>query len=402
MARVLEKDDTRLLGADFLRAVACLAVVFNHLAQRMSLDADFGWLEPFRVFAQVGALGVCVFFVLSGYLLSRPFWLALDAGSPMPSIRTYVLRRAARIVPGCWLALVVSFVLSVAVFGAQLDGTLVLRFVSGLLFLSDWHWLTLFPVELNSPLWSISFEVTSYVLLPLGLVCLFTLRSSGVRGWTSRAVWLAVIGAVLLLHLLFMVVLPVDDVGRGWQYGLIGSAKEWMPMFNPFSLFAIFAIGALAGGCQVLVRRIKHGLADAVMATALVLAALMALATTSALGPHAYGWLLVPYAFPMVPLALGAVLAAGPSSLLLGRLLDNRVSRYIARVSFGIYIWHFPILELVRVLWDPQFANGAETSTIQFAITSLIALACTFLVATVSFYAIEQPMIRWARKLESR
>ncbi len=399
---MLERDDTRLLGADFLRAVACLGVVFNHLAQRMSLDVDFGWLEPFRVFAQVGALGVCVFFVLSGYLLSRPFWLALDAGSAMPSIRTYVLRRAARIVPGYWLALVVSFVLSVAVFGAQLDGTLVFRFVTGLLFVSDWHWLTLFPVELNSPLWSISFEVTSYVLLPLGLVCLFTLRSSGVGGWVSRAVWLPVIGVVLVAHLIFMALLPVDEVGRGWQYGLIGSAKEWMPMFNPFSLFAIFAIGALAGGCQVLVRGIRHWLADAVMGMALLFAAIMALAGTAAFGPHAYGWLLVPYAFPTVPLALGVVLAAGPSSRILGLLLDNRVSRYVARVSFGIYIWHFPILELVRVIWDPQFANGSETSITQFVVTSMIALVCTFVVATASFYALEQPVIRWARKLESR
>src|SRR6186713_1297834 len=97
--------DSRLLGADFVRAAACLTVLFHHLAQRMSWDAKLGFMEWFRVFANMGTFGVAMFFVLSGFLLARPFWQALDSGDLLPSLRIYALRRAARIVPGFWLAL---------------------------------------------------------------------------------------------------------------------------------------------------------------------------------------------------------------------------------------------------------------------------------------------------------
>src|SRR6187399_3266653 len=108
--------ENRLLGADFVRAAACLTVLFHHLSQRMSWNVDLGpGVEWFRLFTQMGTFGVAMFFVLSGFLLARPFWQSLDKGEDMPSIRTYAMRRAARILPGFYLALAVTFVLSVAV-----------------------------------------------------------------------------------------------------------------------------------------------------------------------------------------------------------------------------------------------------------------------------------------------
>ncbi|HEY9013408.1 MAG TPA: acyltransferase family protein, partial [Devosia sp.] len=196
--------DSRLLGADFIRAAACLTVLFHHLAQRMKWGADLGFIEWFRVFADVGTFGVAMFFVLSGFLLARPFWQALDKGEPMPSLRTYAMRRAARILPGFWLALAVTFILSITVFGARVDGQLILRFLAGFFLVADWHWVTLFPVEINGPLWSISFEVTSYVLLPLGLAGLFLVRDATGRGWQSRLFWLVAIGLALVAHWLFV------------------------------------------------------------------------------------------------------------------------------------------------------------------------------------------------------
>ena len=65
--------DNRLLGADFLRAFACLVVFGHHLAQRMSWNEPVGWMEWLRVFNLTGGLGVALFFVLSGFLLARQF-----------------------------------------------------------------------------------------------------------------------------------------------------------------------------------------------------------------------------------------------------------------------------------------------------------------------------------------
>src|SRR5262245_20867926 len=107
----------RLGGADFMRAVACLMVLAHHLSLRMDFYKVTDALAlPFNL-ARFGNYGVSVFFVLSGFLLSRPFWLALDAGRPQPSLRIYAMRRAARILPGFWVALTIGFILSVFVYG---------------------------------------------------------------------------------------------------------------------------------------------------------------------------------------------------------------------------------------------------------------------------------------------
>ena len=392
-------ESNRLHGADFLRAAACLLVLFHHLAQRMSWNQQLPGIEWFRPFAINGSFGVAVFFVLSGFLLARPFWLAFDAGAAMPSLTTYALRRAARILPGFWVALLLSFAIAIAIFGARLDGQLLLRLASGALLVSDWHPVTLFPVEVNGPLWSIGFEVTSYALLPLGFLLLWPMRRA-VPGWWGRLAWLGVIGVVLLLHLAFVTWYPMDMRGRGWENGLIGGAKTWMPRYNPFGFFAMFAVGALAAGLQVRLARLRHWAFD--LAALAALAGATALLAAQAREETSEGWGLlgIPYDFPWFVLAVGAALATAPSSRLLGQWLDNPVSRYLARISFGIYIWHYPVLELVRRYWAPDMDHGQMGDPVRFVVTSGVILAISIGVAQLSFTFIENPVIRWARRRE--
>ena len=52
--------DNRLNGADFVRAAACLTVLFHHLAQRMSWEDQLGSVEWFRIFTQIGTFGVAI------------------------------------------------------------------------------------------------------------------------------------------------------------------------------------------------------------------------------------------------------------------------------------------------------------------------------------------------------
>ncbi len=315
--------DNRLSGADFIRAAACLTVLFHHLAQRMSWQESLGFIEWFRVFAQIGTFGVAMFFVLSGFLLARPFWQALDRGEAMPSLSTYALRRAARILPGFWLALLVSFVLSFTVFEARLDGELVLRLLAGLLLVADWHWVSFFPVEVNGPLWSIGFEITSYVLLPLGLALVFLAARWTGRGWQSRLAWVAVIGVVLVGQWMFTRYYRVDMHQRGWDYGLIGGAKYWMPRYNPLGFFAMFAIGSLAAGLQVRWAKVRSWSFDAVSVVAIGLAVWVFIRHMPARDPSGFGWLGIPYAFPWFVLTVALFLAAAPSSRIVGAWLDN-------------------------------------------------------------------------------
>lgn len=394
--------DNRLLGADFVRAAACLTVLCHHLAQRMSWNDHLGAVEWFRSFAPIGTFGVAMFFVLSGFLLARPFWQALDRGAAAPSLRTYAMRRAARILPGFWAALAVTFILSITVFDSKLDGQLLLRLAAGVFTVAGWHWVTLFPVDVNGPLWSISFEVTSYALLPLGFALLFLASRWTGRGWQSRLLWVGVIALALLAHWLFAKYVRVDMRQRGWDYGLIGGAKTWMPRFNPFAFFAMFAIGALAGGLQVRWAQYRSLVFDVVALGAIAWSIYLLGAQMAAPTADGWGWLGIPYGFPWFVLAIGLFLSAAPSSAVVGQLLDNRLIRYVARISFGIYIWHYPVLELIRLYWDPQIDHGQAGDPVRFVVTSTMVAVVTFVVAHLSYHLLEEPVMRWARSKERR
>lgn len=393
-------SDSRLHGADFIRASACFIVLLHHLAQRVDFRSELGINAFLQVFNSAGGFGVGMFFVLSGFLLARPFWQALDAGRPMPSLAVYALRRAARILPGFWLALSVSFILSIAVFGVRPDFWLWLRYMAGLLLVSDWHWTTLFPVEINGPLWSIGFEISSYVLLPIGFLAFFGLARGRLTGWPARLAWLLVIAAALGAHWLFQTNVRVDPLRKGWEYGLQGGAKVWMPWFNPFSFFAMFATGALAAGVQIGIARTRTIVCDVVAGTAIVAAAGMIwLFGLTGIGEH-YGWLRVPYQFPAFHLVIGLALATAPGSLMVGRLLDSPPVAWLARISFGIYVWHYLVLELVRLYVVPDMVQGGLGDPLVFLSAGAVVTAITIAIAALSWYWLERPAIDWARGLE--
>jgi len=394
--------DSRLAGADFVRATACLVVIGHHLSQRMSWNSNLGWMEWLRVFVQLGGFGVAMFFVLSGFLLAQPFWTALDAGQPLPSLRTYALRRAARILPGFWLALTVTFILTITVFHFPATGQLALRYLAGFFLVADWHWVTFFPVEINGPLWSISFEVTSYVLLPLGFIAVFAVAARSGQGWRTRVLWLAVVGLALVAHWLFTSWVNPGSFQRSWDYGLIGGAKTWMPMFNPFGFFAMFSLGALAAGIRIKLATRRGPLFDVLALLALVaMFALLGL-QSFAKGTESYGLLRVPYDYPWFQLIVGAGLVLIPSTVVVGRVLDNRVVRYLARISFGLYVWHYVVLELVHLTIAPGLDQGRMTDPVRLAWAGGLILVIAAGLADLSYRFFERPIIDWARGLERR
>ncbi|MEO5805083.1 acyltransferase [Devosia sp.] len=392
-------SENRLLGADFLRCTACFVVMLHHCLQHMGYSRNFDLLGWTGVFGIIGGLGVAMFFVLSGYLLARPFWKSLDQGAAMPSLRIYVQRRAARILPGFWLAMTVTFILTVTVFHYRLDGWLALRYLSGMLLISDWHWTTLFPVEVNGPLWSIGFEVSSYVFLPLGFALMFWASRIIRQYWLVWITWLVVIAATLGLHWLFVNFVHVDKANSGWDYGLQGGAKTWMPRFNPFSMFVIFAVGALAAGLQVKLARLRHLAFDALSLLSGAVAIYLILQTWMRGSVEDYGLFGVPYSFPLLPLALGAFLAVTPSTRFVGVMLDNRLVRYLASISFGIYVWHVLAIELVQRLWLPPVSNAPDQG--YFALGVALVVAISIVAGSLSFKYLEEPIIRWARMRES-
>ncbi|MEF0862961.1 MULTISPECIES: acyltransferase family protein [Rhizobium] len=393
------ENEKRLGGADFMRAVACLMVLAHHLALRMNFYKIPPGLDLTFMLARFGNHGVSVFFVLSGFLLSRPFWLALDKAQPLPSLKIYTMRRAARILPGFWFALTVGFVLSFTVYGFPLDGELIGRYIAGFFLMSQWHWRTFFPVQGDGPLWSIPFETTCYVLLPIGFLLPFYAKPRSRSPLVSRLFWIGFIAASLLGHWLVVTYLPTDSVGRGWEYGFEGGAKEWMPRYNPIGFFAIFAIGALAAGIQTIIPARRSAIYDVIGALAIVMGAWQ-LPQSIGGAAEGYAWLGIPYQFPLLPLGVAIALTTLPQSLLLAKLLDNPIIRYVATVSFGVYIWQDIVLTLMTTLFPWSFGIGSNDVLGGWITSSLVAIVIIFTIGTASYFLLERPVIRWARTRE--
>ena len=192
----------------------------------------------------------------------------------------------------------------------------------------------------------------------------------------------------------------MDGLRRGWDYGMMGGAKSWMPNYNPFALFAMFAVGSLAAGVETQFKTMKSWVFDVLSLAGIALTIWVLVEHMKVRDDSGYGLFGVPYAFPWMVLSVGMVLATTPHARLIGALLDNPLVRYIAKISFGIYIWHYVVIELVRLYWMPEFTYG-NLQPGPFVPTALVVTAVSVVLGHLSFVLIERPAIDWARKREN-
>lgn len=392
-----------LSGADGVRALACLMVIFHHLSQRLDGNAQSDLIKTIQSFVMSGAVGVSAFFVLSGMLLALPFWKAFLEGRELPNLLEFARRRILRIAPGFYASLLVSVLLT-TYFVPDAQAVLT-RLLAGLTFTSALHYTTLFPADLNGPLWSIGFEVICYALMPLGMAGMFALyakRPNSAGGSGARAslrvglgFWLGVFVLTLVAHQLILTDLEPDAVNRGWNHGIVGGAKYWTPHYNAVGMFGHYILGVLAAGVIVKLRSIRQVARwgfDALALLALVgMVALLWLTRTAPEFSLSIGS--QPYFFPAFPLLVALLLATLPFSRLLCRLFDNPFARYTAKLSFGLYIWHYLILELIRLTYNPNFHYFGISSLGEHLTLSAVALALAYLTAALSYRFVEAPFL---------
>src|ERR1700730_4577740 len=101
-----QTSGSRLPALDALRAVGAIAVVATHVGFWTAATADPFWGG---LVARLN-VGVAIFFVLSGFLLFRPFVRSAAGQTPVPDTNRYLVRRAVRILPAYWLAVIVSLI----------------------------------------------------------------------------------------------------------------------------------------------------------------------------------------------------------------------------------------------------------------------------------------------------
>ncbi len=401
------KNNKGLSGADGVRAIACLMVIFHHVAQRLALYDQAGWAQEILKFFLLGNSGVSFFFVLSGYLLAFPFWNSYLEGGEFPGLKQYAVRRAARIMPGYYTALIISTILGIIYLP---DSRLIfLRFFTGMTFTSGFHYFTLFPSLIDGPLWSISFEVFCYVLLPVFMAVLFFF--TGKKRSFSKAVifWIGAEIFILAANGLVHVFFTPDSLYRGWEYGVTGGSKWWMPNYNPVGFFAHFMMGVLASGVTVRLgkpsalkeRLYKKGLFD-IAAMLFLVSIVLLLWTVRNEEEFSIGLQGQPYYFPYMTILIGGLLVTLAHSKFIGGWLDNPFFRFTAKISFGLYIWHYIVINFVNFYFERSYYESGMRNWAPWLITSLVMIAVSYIIATLSYYFLEKPYMDRAHQRLTR
>ncbi|HEX5182862.1 MAG TPA: acyltransferase family protein [Allosphingosinicella sp.] len=327
-----------------LRAVAVLAVILFHAG-----------VPPFGG----GFLGVDIFFTLSGFLITGILLREMAEGHF--SLWAFWRRRVARIVPAllfvtlCVLAawLVMAFPSELATLRGS--GVAAPLFLSNLFFWRNNPYFA--PLSEVQPLlhsWSLGVEEQFYLLYPLLLLV-------PLRGRYKRTALIAAASiASLALAAAFAAAKPSAAFyllpARFWELGLGGLAAAGL-------------VPAPRG------RRVRALLA----ALALVLLLLSIVFGGAWVSPF-------PAALP--PTVATAILLVAAEGSAAGRLLAIAPMRAIGRLSYSLYLWHWPILAFWRLFVRFELTPG----------TQVLLIALSFALAAFSFFAVERPLRRRLRK----
>ena len=321
---------------DGLRALAVLPVIFYH--------AGFGWFSG-------GFIGVDVFFVISGYLITSI--IAGDIAAGRFSVAAFYERRARRILPALFFVMLTCLPFA----WAFMNPVLLKRFAQSLvavsLFASNvlfWQTTDYFdPAAEQKPLlhtWSLGVEEQYYILFPLALLVLL-------RWGSKRAVWALSIVAICSL------------LWAEWELkqGLHGAAfflahtRAWELLMG--SLLALVSLG------RPLDERVSGRTAGVLSAVGLLLvvAAVFGYEESTPF----------PGVYALVP-ALGTalLLAFARPTTLAGRFLSRRWMVGVGLVSYSAYLWHQPLFAFARI-----FAGG-EPPALAFGLLSVLALALAY------------------------
>ncbi len=369
-----ERKPTKLAhirALDGLRGVAVLAVVLYHFSPGI---------------APGGFLGVDVFFVLSGFLITSLLVTEFERSRTL-ALGSFWIRRARRLLPALFTVLAVVG-LWIVFFAQPVQGQHVaVDGLSAFAYVANWHfiasgqpYLAQFVNKTPSPLlhtWSLAIEEQFYLLWPpivLGVGALIVGRGKRARHGLRRF-RLALVAVSLLLALASLVrMITLYDPGRDPSRIYYGTDSR------AFVLLIGAALGALTAGVPVLPGRRVRALAVAAgVAAAVVLGVAMRFATLTSSWLYRGG-----YGVLAVVMAIVLAGAAQPGWNPLRRLLETRPLVGLGLISYGVYLWHWP-----AVVWLTQASTGTSGAAL-FALRAAMTLSASL----ASYYLVEMPIRR--------
>ncbi len=337
-----------LPGLDGLRAVAVVAVMLYH--------ANHTWLRG-------GFLGVEVFFVISGYLITLLMVGEYERTGGV-NLREFWMRRARRLLPAVVLLMALLVVYITAFYPAVRESTRG-DFLGGLLYVSNWYQILVGQGYASSEafvplrhLWSLAVEEQFYLVWPLVMLLVM-------RRWRRRlpSVGLRLIGAAVVVAVLVALLFPGGFVPLACSAE--NSTGYWHLFGRCISRVDFLYLGSLSrsgglllgAGFAILWRplailrgpvRDKGRQLDIVALLGLAVLCLL-FSRMYLLENGRYNAALFRGGFLLTGLVTLTVIAAATHKYAItGRLLGNRVFLWIGTRSYGLYLFHWPVYQIIR------------------------------------------------------
>ena len=339
-----------------LRALAVLAVVGNHLAPGI---------------VHGGYLGVDIFFVISGYLISSHLLRELDRTGSIRLVEFWA-RRARRLLPASLLTLLASAVATVAVVPATMWPLVMRQIVASALYVQNWalaHDAEDYFASSNSPspvthFWSLSLEEQFYLVWPLLALGAYAV---GRLAWGRR-------GARYGVLLVFGLVAAASLAYSVWETDRLPHAAYFVTPAR------VWQLGI--GGLLSLMPPLTRGRRVTALAGWAALLGSILLFDESAPVP---GWItLLPVLGAVAVIASGDVLLAALPAWTRPALTAGL---WVGGISYSLYLWHWPLIVLT------PYATGHPLT----ALTKPVVLAASLLLAWLSARFVESPVrrLRW-------
>ncbi len=303
-----------------LRAIAVVSVVVFHV---------WPWALP------GGYVGVDVFFVVSGYLITGLLLREIEASGRI-SILQFYERRVRRLVPAATLVLL-AVALAIPLLPESRWEDTAIEIAASALYVENWRlaWLAVDYLGAENPpspiqhYWSLSIEEQFYIFWPLLMVAGAVLARR--MGAQVRSVLLALLALVTAISFVASLVLTRTDPAQAY---FVTHTRIW-----ELGIGGLLAMARLPAPRPLLAELVRWSGLLAILAAALVLSGATAFPGYAALLPT---------------LGCAAVILAGSASVRFSpmRLLEARPAQYLGDISYSAYLWHWPLIVFATVHLD--------------------------------------------------